>query len=365
MNSQEQRTTGASIEGLSRMDKRSEVSENPIEDLQRRNADLEVLYETVKDLSSTLSVERVLQRLLDRTLLHLEAEIGSILLLGDDDQLRVMVSKGLPLDVVERTEMKIGEGISGHVALHGQPLIVEDVEAHPTFRRRNRERYYTSTLISAPLVRNGVLLGVININNKTNRSPFEPHDLRLLETIAAHASVALGNARKYEDTLRLSQIDGLTGLANHGHFYKTLEREIERARRYERGLSLAMIDIDHFKQYNDRNGHRAGDQALVAVARIIGDRSRAHDVVARYGGEEFAIILPETALDGAHAFGDKLRTAIEGISLDGEEPLTISVGVAAFGLNITATSQLVDAADAELYRAKSLGRNRTCSPGCY
>jgi len=345
------------------MAKQSEAADNLIEELSRRNADLEVLYETVRDLSSTLSVERVLQRLHDRTLEHLDAEIGSILLLGDDDQLRVMIAKGLPMDVIERTEMKMGEGISGHVALHGQSLIVEDVEAHPVFRRRNRERYYTSTLISAPLVRNGVTLGVININNKTDHSPFEPHDLRLLEAIAAHASVALGNARKYEDTLRLSQVDGLTGLANHGHFYKTLERELERARRYERGLSLAMIDIDHFKQYNDRNGHRAGDQALVAVARIIGDRSRAHDIVARYGGEEFAIILPETTLDGAHVFGDKLRTAIEGVSLDGGDPLTISVGVAAFGMNITATSQLVEAADAELYRAKSLGRNRTCSPG--
>jgi diguanylate cyclase (GGDEF)-like protein len=345
------------------MDTGSDTKEQAIEALRRRNADLEVLYETVKDLSSTLSVERVLQRLLDRTLQHLEAEIGSILLLGDDDQLRVMVSQGLPPEVVERTEMRIGEGISGHVALHGQPLIVEDVEEHPTFRRRNRERYYTSTLISAPLVRHEVLLGVININNKTNRKPFERHDLRLLEAIAAHASVALGNARKYEDTLRLSQIDGLTGLANHGHFYKTLEREIERARRYERGLSLVMLDIDHFKQYNDRHGHRAGDQALVAVARIIGDRSRAHDVVARYGGEEFAVILPETTLEGGHMFGDKLRTAIEGVSLDGGDPLTVSVGAAAFGMNTTATSQLVDAADAELYRAKSLGRNCTCSPG--
>ncbi len=125
-----------------------------------------------------------------------------------------------------------------------------------------------------------------------------------------------------------------------------------------------MIDIDYFKRFNDRNGHRAGDQALVAVARVIGDRARAHDIVARYGGEEFAVILPETTIEGAHSFGDKLRTAVEGISLDGEDPFTISVGVAAFGVNIGAASQLVDAADAELYRAKSLGRNRTCAPGC-
>jgi len=345
------------------MGARSQTRDEALDSLRRRNADLEVLYETVKDLSSTLSVERVLERLLNRTLHHLEAEIGSILLLGDDDNLRVMVSQGLPQEVIERTEMKIGEGISGYVALHGQPLIVEDVEVHPTFQRRNRERYYTSTLISAPLLRNGVLLGVININNKSNHSPFEPHDLRLLEAIAAHAAVALGNARKYEDTLRLSQIDGLTGLANHGHFYKTLELEIERARRYARSVSLVMVDIDHFKQFNDRHGHRSGDQALVGVARIIGDRSRAHDVVARYGGEEFAIILPETHIEGAHAFGDKLRTAVEGVSFDGDEPLTISVGVATAGMEISSSSQLVDAADAELYRAKSLGRNRTCSPG--
>ena len=122
------------------MGTRAETREQAVETLRRRNADLEVLYETVKDLSSTLSVDRVLERLLDRTLQHLDAEIGSILLLGDDDHLRVMVSHGLPPEVVERTEMKIGEGISGHVALHGEPLIVEDVEAHPTFRRRNRER---------------------------------------------------------------------------------------------------------------------------------------------------------------------------------------------------------------------------------
>jgi hypothetical protein len=104
------------------------------------------------------------------------------------------------------------------------------------------------------------------------------------------------------------------------------------------------------------DGNTGGDEGA-------SDRSRAHDVVARYGGEEFAVILPETELDGGHTCGDKLRTAIEGISLDGEELFTISVGVAVVGMNITAAAQLVDAADAELCRAKFLGRNRTCSPG--
>jgi diguanylate cyclase (GGDEF)-like protein len=204
--------------------------------------------------------------------------------------------------------------------------------------------------------------GVINVNNKSDRTVFDPGDLRLLGAIATHAAMALRNANRFEELLERAQRDALTGLANHGHFWATLESEAKRAQRYGRPLGLVMIDVDHFKRFNDRHGHLRGDTALVAVARAVAERSRVHDLAARYGGEEFAVLLPETDRDGALAFGHKTRAAIEALALPGGHPddlLTASVGVAALGEGGTAKS-LVEAADEQLYRAKSEGRNRVC-----
>jgi diguanylate cyclase (GGDEF)-like protein len=268
--------------------------------------------------------------------------------------------RGLPDEVAEQATMAVGNGISGYVAATGRPLLISDVEVDPRFARRNRERYYTRSLISSPLLRMGTVLGVVNVNNKRNQESFVPDDLRLLEAIAGHAAVALGNACQYEETLQRAQRDALTGLANHGHLFATLEREVERAARYERELSVVMIDIDHFKRYNDRFGHPSGDEALVKVAKVISEISRVHDVVARYGGEEFTVLLPETNLTGAVAFGEKARQTVEaaGFGPDAREELTVSVGCATLGAKHETANDLIEAADHELYRAKSLGRNR-------
>jgi diguanylate cyclase (GGDEF)-like protein len=330
--------------------------------LERRHAELEILYDTVRDVSSTLSVQQVLSRLLERTLRHLNAEIGSILLVDPDSVLRVVIARGLPDEVAELATMRVGEGISGYVAATGRPLLIPDVEVDPRFPRQNHERYYTSSLISSPLLRMGTVLGVVNVNNKRSHESFDPDDLRLLDAIAGHAAVALGNARQYEETLRRAQRDALTGLANHGHLFATLELEIERASRYGRDLSVAMIDIDNFKRFNDRHGHRAGDEALVQVANAISEISRVHDIVARYGGEEFTVVLPEAKSEGATAFGEKVRQTIEqaGFGADGKEELTVSIGIASFSGDAKTATELVEAADGQLYRAKSFGRNRVC-----
>jgi diguanylate cyclase (GGDEF)-like protein len=326
---------------------------------ERRHDEIEILYETVRDLSSTLSVQQVLTRLLDRTLRHLQAEIGSILLIDTDSVLRVVIARGLPDEVSDLT-MEIGQGISGYVAATGRPLLIPNVEVDPRFGRRNHERYYTHSLISSPLLRMGTVLGVINVNNKRSQESFVSEDLCLLDAIAGHAAVALGNAQQYEETLRRAQRDALTGLANHAHLFATLELEVERALRYERKLSVAMIDIDNFKQYNDRFGHRAGDEALVRVADSLSEISRVHDIVARYGGEEFTVVLPETDHQGSLAFGEKVRQMIEGTGFgsDGHEELTVSVGIAELSAENGTATTLIDAADGQLYRAKSLGRNR-------
>ncbi len=326
-------------------------------------AELEILFDTVRDLGSTLSTHEVIERLIDRTLLHLDSEIASVLLVESNRAMRIIHARGLPEDVVKNTRVPVGEGIAGHVAASGESLLVPDVEQDPRFRRRNHERYYTSSCISAPLIFHGRVRGVINVNNKRSQKVFAAADLRLLEAIAGHAAVALANAHRYEEMEERAQRDALTNLANHGCFWQTLETELKRADRHGRELSLVLIDVDHFKAYNDRYGHRQGDAALVAVSRVIAGCSRAHDVPARYGGEEFAVILPETPFEGALAFAEKMRQSVEELLLEneGKSRLTVSAGVASLSKGEATSASLVEAADAELYRAKSLGRNRVCA----
>jgi len=255
-------------------------------------SELEILFETVRDLASTLSSNEVIERLIDRTLVHLDSEIASVLLMEADGSMRISHARGLPDEVMAQTHIRSGEGIAGHVVATGQPLLVPDVEQDPRFRRRNHERYYTNSCVSVPLVFQGKVRGVINVNNKRSQAEFAGSDLRLLEAIAGHAAVALANARRFEEMEERAQRDALTNLANHGFFWSTIEAEVKRAERHERKLALIMADVDHFKAYNDRLGHRQGDSALVAVADVIARSCRAHDHPARYGGEEFAIVLP-------------------------------------------------------------------------
>jgi diguanylate cyclase (GGDEF)-like protein len=324
----------------------------------RWHRELEILFETVQDLTSTLSSHEVLARLIERTLGHLDSEIGSVMLVQPDGSLRVSYAQGLPEEVVSTARVVVGEGISGHVVATGEALLVADVEEDPRFRRCNHERYYTRSCISAPLIFQGRVRGVINVNNKRSQSSFSADDLRLLQTIASHASMALANACRFEEMEERAQRDALTNLGNHGFFWSTLEAEVKRADRHGRELALAMIDVDHFKGYNDRYGHRQGDSALVAVARVIAATSRAHDLAARYGGEEFAVVLPETPIDGATTFGEKVRGAVEALADYG---LTVSVGVASLSQCDGSATDLVEKADKQLYRSKSEGRNRVCS----
>jgi diguanylate cyclase (GGDEF)-like protein len=332
--------------------------------LRQRNDELEILFDTIRDLISTLSVHEVMERLLDRTLKHLDAEIGSILVSEPDDSMRIMLARGLPENVVEETRVRRGEGISGYVAENNHSLLVEDVEHDERFQRRNRERYYTNSFISAPLSLHGSVRGVINVNNKRNRDIFVYEDLKLLEALAGHAVVALANAHRYEEALVRAQRDSLTGLANHGHFWSSLDLELQRASRYERYFSVVMIDVDHFKDFNDRFGHMAGDEVLMRVSKLIAERCRANDLAARYGGEEFAILLPETCVEGAVAFSEKIRMEIEKHSFGPNQArtVTVSAGLACYPEDGNTTAEIIKTADAHLYRAKSEGRTRVCSP---
>ncbi len=160
----------------------------------------------------------------------------------------------------------------------------------------------------------------------------------------------------------LSITDGLTRLYNHRHFQDELARAFDESQRYQRPLSLAIVDIDFFKKVNDAHGHAVGDEVLKAVANVFRESVRSTDLVARYGGEEFAVIMPETVLDDAMVFAEKIRAMIESTKMPtqaGELSVTVSVGVASVPHSrIRAAKEVVVAADKALYRAKRSGRNQ-------
>lgn len=162
--------------------------------------------------------------------------------------------------------------------------------------------------------------------------------------------------------------DPMTGLCNIRHFWQHLDRELERARRYGHGCSIALIDIDFFKKYNDSYGHLQGDEVLREAAELLRQQIRNSDIAARYGGEEFVIIMPETSKELAMVVGEKLRKAFETFSFPLQETqpggsLTISVGIATFPQDAKGARDLFDKADKALYRAKEEGRNRVVGWG--
>ena len=170
----------------------------------------------------------------------------------------------------------------------------------------------------------------------------------------------------YIQTARLAVTDGLTGLYNHRYMMERLRRDLERARESGERLSVLMIDIDHFKAYNDINGHMAGDVALKEVAAVIRSSAKREDVCARYGGEEFAVIAYGTDRALAARVAERLRAEVEARDFPNEEVLpggnlTVSCGVATYPEDATDRGGLVEYADRALYAAKNLGRNRVCS----
>jgi len=213
----------------------------------------------------------------------------------------------------------------------------------------------------------GRVLGLITVARRDE--PFSAAEQELFNYLAGQASVSIENVDLHETVQRQAVTDGLTGLSNHRRFQEVMTGEVERSRRFDQPLALIMLDVDDFKGVNDRHGHLQGDQVLREVARVVRESSREIDEPARYGGEELAIALPQTDLEGAALFAERLRARIEALQVplltgDGSVRVTASLGVAALPESAAADKDaLVGAADAALYRAKRLGKNRVVRAG--
>jgi diguanylate cyclase (GGDEF)-like protein len=218
---------------------------------------------------------------------------------------------------------------------------------------------------------------LLSVENLLRQHRLERENAQLIASLSAKNQALLEMNRELEAkiherthelaeaNLRLGQLavtDGLTGLYNHRHFHERMALEVERSQRSGLPLSLLMIDVDHFKQFNDAFGHPAGDEVLRQLARVFGDARRANDIVARYGGEEFAVILVDTAKFTAAKVAERVRERVAAHDFSEGAPragrLSISVGVATFPDDGADAEALVRVADAALYAAKRAGRDR-------
>jgi diguanylate cyclase (GGDEF)-like protein len=175
----------------------------------------------------------------------------------------------------------------------------------------------------------------------------------MLSSMGSQIGIAINNVLLYKEIKDISLHDPLTGLANRRFLEIQLEKNFEASRRYEEKLSVIMLDIDHFKRYNDTYGHVGGDRLLAKLAAILLKELRTADYVFRYGGEEFLALLPKTDLEKANETAERLRRAVEA-----DAGVTISLGVATYQKNLPDKEALIGRADAALYRAKEGGRNR-------
>ena len=207
------------------------------------------------------------------------------------------------------------------------------------------------------------VLGVISIARPGR--PFSPREQELLAYLANQAAISIENVDLHRTVQRQAVTDELTGLFNHRRFQEVMTAEVERTKRFGHELGLIMLDIDNFKQVNDEHGHLQGDLVLREVARVLRESSREIDEPARYGGEEMAVALPQTGLQGAYEFAERVRRRIEDLELpllDGSGTLRVTASLGAAALPRSADidkDALVAAADAALYRAKRAGKNRT------
>lgn len=323
-------------------------------------------------LSNTLSQvddkEQLYEAILGVAADLIDATQGSIMLIDSNgESMHIVFTLGMSLNIARCLPVRVGRGIAGQVAQSGEPLLINDIEKDDRFVMMNRSRFKSKSLICIPLKLKNKTIGVLNLSDKKDLSPFCKADLHLLTSFANLASLMIERTLVLEQSVKFEQLsvtDSLTGLYNRRFLKNRLEEEISRSQRQGLHLALLFIDLDFFKRFNDVCGHLAGDLALKRTADIIKATLRDMDVVARYGGEEFCAVLPGTSKTEAMLVAERIRVEIESESFAQEmdiplRRITASVGVAAFPEDGATYTDLVHASDVALYQAKAEGRNRT------
>jgi len=332
--------------------------------LARRNDELTALVEIGKALTSSLSLDEVLNLIMEKIKLLLNARSWSLLLL--DESTDELVFEIAVSEVGERLQGKRidrSAGIAGWVATHGELLSIPNLKSDTRFSSQVDETisFETRSIVCVPVKIRQKVLGVIQLLNNEVAGVFDDSDLPLLTTIADFAAIAIDNARSFEQINRMVITDDLTGLYNARHMHSLIEYEVDRAARYKKPLSLVFVDLDRFKKVNDTYGHLTGSRLLAAIGGVIRNNVRKSDIAARYGGDEFVIVLPETDKVGALTMANNMRKVIKDFRYATENgtelSVTASFGVATFPEDASTKEKLIAIADQAMYDVKAASRD--------
>jgi len=341
-------------------------SDSTSEDLRKQIDALRDLIEVAKTVVSTLDLDTLLQAIMVSAMQYAETPAGSVALYDTrNKELSLHVHRGLSSEFiqVERWNVTPG-GLTEQILNSGETIIVSDTHNSSFFHNPLAVQEGIRSLICVPLVFQDEIVGILYLDDFVPRN-FDRDRLELLAILASFAALAIHNARLHNKTKLMAITDYLTGLHNHRYFQQIFNQELGRARRYQKVMSLIILDVDNFKSFNDRFGHAIGDKVLIAIGDIISRSLRKVDFAFRYGGEEFVIILPETSLEHAVLTADRLRERIAqeaGPSVEEAEGIciTVSAGVASYPDDGTNREDLFALMDNYLYKAKSIGKNVVC-----
>jgi len=331
--------------------------------LERRNDELASMVEIGKALTSSLEIHEILETIMKQVERLLKPKAWSLLLVDKKTgDLTFEITVSPVAEKLKEITLKPGEGVAGWVALHGEPLLIPDVSKDQRFALYIDQKlsFTTRSIVCVPMKIKERVVGVIELINSFEDSDFAESDISLLMAIADFAAIALENAGNYERINELVVTDDLSGLYNSRHFGTLIENELSRAKRYDEELSLVFLDLDRFKNVNDRHGHLVGSRMLSEFGRLIGRNIRSSDFAARYGGDEFAIILPHTTKEQAVKLAVKLLEIMQNTKFvsDDDIPihLTASFGVSNYPADASIGVELIRAADVAMYAAKDSGR---------
>lgn len=324
---------------------------------ERQVRELTALVHLTSALESSLDIDETSEASLDIILPIFDAQIGAITILGAGNNLVTRASRGL-----SKTNWSAVRKLTREIIGTNEGRVVEKQLARDDIDEPSSSD--ATSLLFAPLLVRENIVGILLVG-KQYPHQWDHSETALLKIIADRLAAYTDSVTLYDETRRLAITDELTGAHNHGYFRKRVEEEIKRADRYNRPLSLVMIDVDQFKDYNDIQGHQMGDEVLKGIANTLKRWTRLIDVVSRYGEDEFAVILPETDEEGSMTVARRLKKRIEDtyFPFESSQPsgcITVSMGIATFPENAVSAKELIKNAIDALDNAKLKG-NTLCS----